>query len=280
MEGQITAIKDEKKVTLTKADLKSAFIKWYLIAEVSNSYERLQALAFCACFGNILKKLYPKKEDLVAGLKRHMSFYNSEGTVGCLIHGVTCSMEEERANGGNVPDEAITGFKTGLMGPLAGIGDTLTWGTWRPIVLALSAAFAMSGNILGAFIPLLFPVLPIFVSYNLWMGGYSMGRNYIRSLLQSGMINDVITASSIMGIFMMGALGSSYVKLTIPIVVEMENSSPLVIQNLLNEIAPGLLPLGCIMLIYLFFKKKGQSYNVVIATILIVSLIGSLVGLF
>jgi D-glucosaminate-specific PTS system IID component len=269
----------ENRIRLTQADLNKAFLKWYVLAETSNSYERLQTLAFCACLSHILKKLYPKKEDLVSALQRHMTFYNSEGTFGCLIHGVTCSMEEERANGTPIPDEAITGFKTGLMGPLAGIGDTLTWGTWRPIVYGLSASFAFNGNALGAIVPWLFPILPFVLSHRLWMMGYNFGRNSIRSLLQSGMINEIITGSSIMGLFMMGALGSSYVRLSIPLAFKMENSE-IVIQKILDDIAPGLLPLSCILIIYFFFKKKGQNFNLVIISIIIISLIGSLIGLF
>ena len=67
--------------------------------------------------------------------------------------GVTAAMEEARANGAEIDDGAINGIKVGLMGPLAGVGDPLVWGTLRPITAALGASLALSGNILG---PLLF----------------------------------------------------------------------------------------------------------------------------
>ena len=39
-------------------------------------------------------------------------------------------------------------MKIGLMGPLAGVGDPLFWGTSRPVLAALGAGIAMTGSIL------------------------------------------------------------------------------------------------------------------------------------
>lgn len=79
---------------------------------------------------------------------------------------------------------------------------------------------------------------------------------------------------------MMGALSASYVKLSIPIKIKLSNANPIVIQELLDQILPGMLPLLVIAAIYLYFMKKGQSYNLVIGVIIAVSLVGSLIGLF
>ena len=35
------------------------------------------------------------------------------------------------------------------MGPLAGVGDPIFWGTVRPVLAALGAGIAMSGSLLG-----------------------------------------------------------------------------------------------------------------------------------
>ena len=68
--------------------------------------------------------------------------------------GVTAAMEEARANGAAIDDGAINGIKVVLMGPLAGVGDLLVWGTLRPITpRPLAPRWPLSGNILG---PLLF----------------------------------------------------------------------------------------------------------------------------
>lgn len=72
------------------------------------------------------------------------------------ILGVTTALEEQRANGAEIDDGAINGIKVGLMGPLAGVGDPIFWGTVRPVFAALGAGIAMSGSLLG---PLLFFIL-------------------------------------------------------------------------------------------------------------------------
>lgn len=71
--------------TLTKADITKAWFIYWLGAEVSSSYERLQSLIFCASMTPIIKKLYPQKEEQVEALKRHLNFFNSEQTFGAVI---------------------------------------------------------------------------------------------------------------------------------------------------------------------------------------------------
>lgn len=265
---------------LEKKDLRKSFWRWVFTAEIPNSYERLQALSVCGSLSNILKKLYPDKEELSEALKRHLQFFNSEVTFGSLILGIICSMEEEKAQGGNVPGETITSLKTGLMGPMAGIGDTLIHGISKPIIYGLCASLALQGNVGGAFLTFAYTILGWTVAYNLWMLGYRVGKTSIKSILSSGMINSLITGASILGLFMMGALGSSYVKLSIPLEIVSTNAQPIIVQEILDKILPGLLPLGCIMGIYYFFKWKGQKYNVVLLGIIIISMLGALIGIF
>ncbi len=85
-----------------------------------------------------IKRLYPLKADQVAALKRHLVFFNTTPAVCGPVIGVTAAMEEARANGAAIDDGAINGIKVGLMGPLAGVGDPLVWGTLRPITAALA----------------------------------------------------------------------------------------------------------------------------------------------
>lgn len=271
----------KNEIRLSKKDLKRSYFWWVFTTELSNSYERLQALSFCVSMLPGINKLYKDDNDEYReALMRHLQFYNTEGTFGGLILGVTLSLEEERANGGDLPDEMFSGLKTGLMGPMAGIGDTVVWGTLRPLIFSLAVTMAKAGSILGGIIPFLFPICGLAIGYSLFKFGYKVGRESIQSLLQSGMINKVISGSGILGLIMMGALSASYVKLEIPIKIKLSNADPLVIQKLLDQIVPGILPLLAIFAIYTYFDKKGQSYNMVIGVIIAVSLLGSLVGLF
>ena len=117
------------------------------------NYERMQNGGWCYAMIPAIKKLYSSKEEQAAALKRHLEFYNTHPYVSAPVIGVTLALEEERANGMPVEDQAIQGVKVGMMGPLAGVGDPVFWFTIRPILGALGASMAMGGSIVG---PLLF----------------------------------------------------------------------------------------------------------------------------
>ena len=102
---------------ITEKDVKKSWLTYYFFAETGISYERLQALGFCMSLIPIFKKLYKKKEDFTAALKRHMVFYNTEAVFGSVINGITIAMEEQKAKGAPIDDETITSVKSGLMGP-------------------------------------------------------------------------------------------------------------------------------------------------------------------
>lgn len=271
---------DENKITITNKDLKGVYNKWYFSTEMSNSYDRLQGLAFCNALSKPLKKLYGHDDEAYKkALMRHMEFYNSEGTAGCLIHGIALSMEEENANGTPVPGEVITGIKTGLMGPIAGIGDTIIWGTMKPIILALGCTFALQENVIGVIIPFLFPLFGYIGGWLFMKFGFQLGKDAVMKLMKSGMINTIITGASILGLFMMGALSSSYVKVKTPLQFTMENANPIVVQDILDQLLKGILPLTFIFGIYWYFTHKGANYNKVIFGVLILSMIASFFGI-
>ena len=269
----------QKEVHLDKNDINKTFLVWWLTTELSNSYDRLQGLAFCNALAKPLRKLYSNDKDYTEALTRNIGFYNSEGITGSMIHGITLSMEEEKANGAPIDGSVITSIKTALMGPIAGIGDTLIHGTLKPIILGIACTMAMEGNILGAFFPFLIPLICYFIGRACMNFGYKLGKNSAMKLMQSGIMQHIITGASIMGLFMMGALGSSYVKVKTPLQFTLSNTNTIVVQNILDSIVKGALPLLAIMLIYRYFTKKGANYNKVILAIFALSMICALLGI-
>ena len=272
---------DAAPKTLSMKDLRRAYNRFWLSTELSNSYDRLQGLAFCAALEPALKKVYADDEEAYReALVRHMEFYNSEGTVGCVIHGITLSMEEENARDHNVPGQVITGIKTGLMGPMAGIGDTLIWGTFKPIIIGLACTFALQGNMLGVVIPFFFTLFGYLLGWFFLRFGYRLGKDAVMRLMKSGAMNLVIVAASTMGLFMMGALSSSYVVVTTPLQLVMENAAdPIVLQNILDQILVGFLPLCAIFGIHWYFTHRGANYTKVILMILALSMVCSFFGI-
>lgn len=161
---------ERKNIEITKKDLRRSFLRWYMSAEISNSFERLQSVSFCYSMIPVLRKLYPDRDAFKESLKRELQFFNTEAIWGTPIHGITIAMEEEKAKGEDIPDSAITGIKTGLMGPLAGIGDTITWGMLKTIIYGIGCTMAATGNIMGALITIIFPLVTflIRVTYLIW----------------------------------------------------------------------------------------------------------------
>ena len=270
---------NENKI-ITKKELRKSWFIWYLGAEVSNSYERLQSLIFCASMIPVLKKLYTTKETLSDALKRHLSFFNTEGIAGSIVQGITIAMEEQRATSNDSSqDTMITSIKTGLMGPVAGIGDSIVWAAIMPIIIALFLPFAIQGSSLGAIMPIiLYTGISMFIGYFLCIRGYTIGRNSILQLLQNGKIKDLIEGAAVLGLFMMGALAASYISIKTPLEIAVKNSQPIVLQQILDSIVPGLLELVAVFAIYFYMKKKGPNYNIIMGTILVLSVIASVVG--
>ena len=200
----------EKNVSLTKQDRISVCWRSTFL-QGSWNYERMQNGGFCYAMIPAIKRLYSTKEDQAAALKRHLEFFNTQPYVGAPILGVTMALEEDRANGAPVDDAAIQGVKVGMMGPLAGVGDPIFWFTVRPILGALAASFAMSGNILG---PILFFVLWNVIRYAfLWYTqefGYKAGTAITKDL-SGGLLQKVTQGASILGMFVLGALVQRWV---------------------------------------------------------------------
>lgn len=199
-----------EKLKLTKRDRMSVCWRSTFI-QGSWNYERMQNGGWAFSLIPAIKKLYKSKEDRSAALKRHLEFFNTHPYLASPVIGVTLALEEERANGAPVDDVAIQGVKVGMMGPLAGIGDPVFWFTVRPILGALAASLAMTGNILG---PIIF-----FFGWNIirmafmWYTqefGYKAGTK-ITDDLSGGLLQNITKGASILGMFILGALVNRWV---------------------------------------------------------------------
>ena len=200
------------KLTLSKADRQKVWWRSTFL-QGSWNYERMQNLGWAYSLIPAIKKLYTKKEDQAAALERHLEFFNTHPYVAAPIIGVTLALEEEKANGAAIDDAAIQGVKIGMMGPLAGIGDPVFWFTVRPILGALGASLALTGNIIG---PLIF-----FLAWNairmafLWYTqelGYKAGSEITKDM-SGGILQDITKGASILGMFILAVLVERWVSI-------------------------------------------------------------------
>ena len=302
----------EKKVTLSKHDLFS--VAWrHQFLQGSWNYERMQNGGWCYSIIPAIKKLYPNKEDQIAALKRHMEFYNTHPYVSAPVMGVTLALEEEKANGADIPDATIQGVKVGMMGPLAGVGDPVFWFTLRPILGALGASLALSGSIVG---PILF-----FVCWNIirWafiyytnLFGYKVGTSITKDL-SGGLLGKITLGASILGMFIIGALVERWVSISFtPVVSKITQASGAYIdwknlpsgsagvkealtmynsvgataldkvkvttlQQNLNQLIPGLAAVLLTLLICKLLKKNVSPITIILA-LFVVGIIGRFCG--
>ncbi|WP_213974055.1 PTS system mannose/fructose/sorbose family transporter subunit IID [Tepidanaerobacter acetatoxydans] len=273
--------KDNKEKRLTRQDIFKAWFRWQWFIESCPSWERLQASGFLYSISDALDKLYSDISEKASAFMRHLVFYNSQGNWGSIIGGIVLAMEEERANGAELSDEAINGLKTGLMGPLAGIGDTIDWGTLVPLAVSIGLPFAMNGNSLGSIIPfLLISCTMLGESYFLFFRGYQYGQQSIASLLESGSINKLIYAAGIVGMSVLGALTGSYVNLSTQITIPIAGGQALSLQtDVLDNILKGILPLGLVLFCWQMMLRK-KKITTIMLYLLIIGIIGGSLYIF
>ena len=255
-----------QKIQLTKSDLNACFIRSNLL-QGSWNFERMQALGYAFGIVPAIRRLYPEgSQERKDAIKRHLEFYNTQPFMTAPILGVNLAMEEQRANGASIDDAAINGIKVGLMGPLAGVGDPIFWGTARPVFAALGAGIAQSGSLLG---PILFFVLfnavRLFVRYWGIQYGYRKGLEVV-SDMGGGALQKITEAASILGLFIMGALVNKWTHINIPYVISeittrdgaVVTTQTTTVQNVLDNLMPGLPALGMTFLC-MYLLRKGVN---------------------
>lgn len=178
----------------TKKLSKKTLVKtwlWTTSTEACYNYERLQALGAANLMLTPIRELYDTNEERVKELKKYMVFYNSEVfTVGPIINGIACSMEEAHANGENVTEKDINAVRTGLMGPVAGIGDTVMQGILFPILFGIGCSMALDGSYLGPILSFaIFEILIFGCGYFMFMTGYKQGKTSLLKILKNGTID-------------------------------------------------------------------------------------------
>ncbi len=272
----------EKKVSLTKKDLNKAYWQFERYAQACCSYERLQAPGFFCGMRNVIEKLYADDEEgKVEACKRHMEFYNSEfALVGPVILGIAVAMEEEKANGAEIDGQAISAVKTSLMGPLAGIGDTLRQGTLIPIIGSIAISLGQSGNLIAPFFYMIVTLaLNWGISYTLYHRVYQQGNSFIANFFTGNHMEKIMTMITSMGAVTIGALAASTVKLSTPLQLTFGEKALSLQTNIFDAVILNLLPFVAVMLIYWLIAKKKVNINKVIVGIFAVCIIGGLIGI-
>jgi len=267
-------VKENMGTKIDKKILRSMFWRLQLF-QVSWNYERMQGLGYAFTIKPVLEKLYKTKEEREVALKRHLEFFNTHSTMAAPILGMTAAIEEK---GGNGAGQGASGIKVGLMGPLAGLGDSILWLTWMPIAMSIGAAFAKDGNFFGPILALiLFNIVNIPLK---WYGikvGYQKGVNFLTQAGHSGIVQRYTTMATVLGIVVIGGLIPQLVQLTTPYVLKV-GSTEIKFQEIFDGILPSLLPLAITIISFMLIRKGFNAIKILLGMI-IICILGKWIGI-
>lgn len=221
---------NNERITLTKRERMN--VNWRTTFVQANwNYERMHNVGFAYIMAPVIRKLYKTKDDQRAALERHLEFVNTHPYVHSPIVGVVLALEEEKANGADIDDMAIQGVKIGMMGPLAGVGDPVFWGTLRPVIGAFAASLALSGSTLGPILFfLLWNIIRIAFMWYTQELGYRAGSEITKEL-GGGILQKLTTGASILGMFVMGVLVPRWTSMNFPMVIsEIQNDADSIVD--------------------------------------------------
>lgn len=242
---------------IRKRDLNRVFWRMQLL-NVTNNYESMQAIGFLSSFVPVLERLYgdKPKEQKIAAMKRHLQFFNSHVNSDALILGVAAAVEESTSE---EEKEAVVSVKTGLMGPLAGIGDSVLKFTWLPICGSIGASLALGGNPLGPILMfLLYNIVNVATKYYGIHLGYEKGMSLLNGS-ETNILQRLANMANIVGLMVIGGLIASSVKIKVALEFG-AGDNMILLQDLFDKVMPGLLSLLATVAIYKILKKTNGKH--------------------
>ena len=265
---------------LTQKELRKIFWRsWHL--DASLNYERQQNLGYSYAMTPAVDKLHednPEKKKVA--LKRGLEFMAVTPQLSTLILGINAAMEEENANNPHFNSNSINAVKTSLMGPLAGIGDSLIPGTLRIIITGIAIGFSMAGNIIGPILfVLLYNIPGIIIRWLCLKWGYTFGTDFISKAEKTGIMEKVSLGAGIVGLMAIGGMVANFIWLDIPVKVGSGDfAEPL--MTYIDQIMPNLVPLALFGIMYFLLGKKIKTTIILLMVIAISIAVCFIAGLF
>lgn len=270
----------EKK--LSKKALSKSFHNWYYGHLTCFSQEHMQTFGYLCAMLPLVEELYDDEDKKAEAMNTYTAFFNTEPQLGSVVVGITAGLEEARANGEEgVDDETINGLRAGLMGPVAGIGDSLIVGTVIPILLGIALGMSTGGSPLGAiFYIIVWNLFAYFGMKFLYYKGYQLGGKAVEFLVgpQGEAIRDSV---SVLGGMVIGAVAATWVSVTTSFKLYNDaGEAYLVLQDKFNEVLPGSLTAIFVILCWFLMAKKKMSPVKVMLLLVVIAFVGVLVGFF
>lgn len=270
----------KKELTVSeKKYLKSMFLRSHFVFMTFNMV-KMEANAMTMTMSPAIESIYADdQEGKKEAYERSQTFFNTHAVALSMIAGLTAAMEKEHHDNNSVDGETITSIKTALMGPTAGMFDSLFFNCLRIIAAGIGIGFCAQGNIIGTLIfILLYGVTQSVAKYYLLMAGYNFGTTFIDNVFNSGLIKVLTKSASVLGLMMVGAMTATMVNVPMNLTITSGDTS-VVVLDVINSIFPGLLGV-CLLFGMVTLIKKGWRPMQLIGVIFVIGLLGALVGIF
>lgn len=259
---------------LTKADFAQINRRNLVGFQAGWNYERMQHSGYLWIILPQLRKIYgDNTEELKLAARTHCApFFNTSNFLNTIITGIDLAIEEEE---GIQSLDTVASLKTGLMGPLASIGDSI-FGSLLPTIFgALAANMAMNGNPLGIFIWIAVNVVVDWFRCKQTHIAYAQGMKLVTTM--SDQLNALTDAATVMGVFMVGALVSTNVGIVISAPINLGGVT-VDLQHICNMICPKLVPAALVGFVYWLLGKKGMTSTKAIFIVLILAIVLGALG--
>ena len=211
-----------------------------------------------------------------------MQLFLTEGRMAATCVGIAGAMEERNALVGDIEPDSINAIKVALMGPLAGIGDSLLHGTLRPIMAGLAISMITASNYTSSVGPILFLIVMTVVGMAMrYFGifkGYEGGLKLVTNMQEGGMLNKLTKYAGIAAFIVAGGFISALVYMNFAITFQ-SGESAIALQDVLDGLMPNLVPLLYTILMYYLINKKKVNVILLMLGTLLLGVVGVYLGI-
>ncbi|GHH98626.1 PTS system mannose/fructose/sorbose family transporter subunit IID [Neobacillus kokaensis] len=273
--------KDNSDTHLNKKDL----WKTYLYSQgfvTGFNYSKQEAPGFMFSMIPVLEKIYKDEDEKREAYLRHSELFLTEARLSHFVIGMTAAMEERNANEKDIDPRSIGAIKSALMGPLAGIGDSLYHGTLRPIMAGLAISLVVASNHTSVIGPILFVFVMALVGQLLrGLGifkGYKFGVDFVAKVQSSGILGKLTHYAGIAAYVVIGGFVYKFVNMNLAWSYK-AGETVVSLQKTLDGLIPGLLPVIYTLLMYYLLSKKKVGAVTLIVITMAVGIVGVLLGI-
>lgn len=258
---------------LTKKEIQTVNFRWLFGSQICWNYERMMSTGYLFAMLPVMKKLYPVKEERVAVMQSHLQFFNSNPSLDHLLVGATLAIEEQE---GFKAKDMVSSLKTGLMGPLAGVGDTIMGVIAETVFGSIAAYMALKGSAVGLVIWLCWYLFRVAFRLKIFDLGYAEGVKLVGSM--GDKIHSITKAATVLGLTVIGAMIPTVIKANVAFVYK-SGEVTMKLQEILDQIMPSLIPVALVGLIYYLLSKKWMNSTRAILLMIVISMLACAAGI-